>query len=180
MIYKREEELHFNRIWYIVSEESLISELCQHRQERIERVNELRKMRLNEMKVNFAIHEENLFEQIKEDFGQNKGIQHLKSLDIGANYEQIIKAISVMETKPDRVNMKFESFDHKFQICFADKNNFQGMCKLIHKYYYFKQGIVCGNPYERRLTAAFKKKVPGIQIHKINLNASESESVRDT
>ena len=88
-----------------------------------------------------------------------------------------------MDSKPDRVNMKFESFDHKFQICFTDKSNFEGMCKLIHKYYYFRQGIIYGNIYQRRVTAKFKKQMfeaKTVLLNKIMINNSTVDSNRET
>ena len=65
----------------------------------------------------------------------------MKSFDIYDNFESFVKASKIIKDKPSRINMKFETFDYRFSICFADHNAFESICKLVNNYYEYRKHI---------------------------------------
>jgi len=78
---------------------------------------------------------------MRNEFFKEKKFEYFASFNIQNNYKQYIKACSIIKDKPNRINMKFETFDRKFSICFVDSAKFEGICKLIYNYYEFRKEI---------------------------------------
>jgi hypothetical protein len=83
------------------------------------------------LEVEIMLHEQRLVEEIREEFCNKKQWDYVKSFDMVRNYSQIIEAAKIIKDKPSRVFMKFETFDHKFSICFVESKNFSMLCGLI-------------------------------------------------
>ena len=64
-----------------------------------------------------------------------------QSLELSNNFKQIIQSSNVIQDKPERVNMKFETFDCKFSIHFIDQTIFQDAIILIRKFYGYRYQI---------------------------------------
>ena len=64
--------------------------------------------------------------------------QYKLSFAIEKNFDQVIKASKVIRDKPERVNIKFETFDNKFSIHFIDSSIFKDAVTLIRMFYGYK------------------------------------------
>ena len=59
-------------------------------------------------------------------------LNQVESFDIAENFSQILECCKVIRTKPDQVNIKFETHDYKYLVCFVQNHKFNDMCKMIH------------------------------------------------
>jgi hypothetical protein len=80
-------------------------------------------------------------EEMREEFCNHKQWAYMQSFNIGSNYGQILEAAKIIRDKPNRILMKFETFDHKFSVCFVDNSKFMGLCELIKNYYNYRRQI---------------------------------------
>ena len=67
-----------------------------------------------------------------------QSFDHLLSFDINKNFGHFIKASLVIKDKPERVNMKFQSFDFKFAIHYIDRSIFNDAILLVRNFYGFR------------------------------------------
>lgn len=86
-------------------------------------------------------------DEMREEFWNHKQYDYMKSFDIAKNYKQILEAARIIKDKPSRVLMKFETFDHKFSICFTESKKFNWLCGLIKNYNHYLK-IITKNEFE--------------------------------
>ena len=67
-----------------------------------------------------------------------QSFDHLLSFDMNNNFSNFIKASLVIKDKPERVHMKFETYDYKFAIHFIDRSIFNDAILLIRNFYGFR------------------------------------------
>ena len=67
-----------------------------------------------------------------------QSFDHLLSFDIKQNYNNFIKSSFVIKDKPERVNMKFQSFDYKFALHYIDRSIFNDAIILIRNFYGYR------------------------------------------
>lgn len=61
---------------------------------------------------------------MRKSIKKNMQFDYMHSFNISKNYDQLLKAGKLIIDKPDAINIKFETFDRKFSICFADDTVF--------------------------------------------------------
>jgi hypothetical protein len=144
------EGLNIIEMKYEVNEKDFQAEVCLNDPEKIKKISNIRVMNFGHHKIHFTLHEQKLVDEMRENFKKNKQFDYMKSFNLGNNFEQLVKACSKIIDKPSRINMKFETFDRKFSICFADSTVFEAICKLVHNYYQFFK--------RNRTTVKFMKK----------------------
>ena len=67
-----------------------------------------------------------------------QSFDHLFSFDIKQNFSSFIKSSQVIKDKPERVNMKFQSFDYKFALHYIDRSIFNDAIILIRNFYGYR------------------------------------------
>lgn len=107
-------------IKFEVSDDVFLNEVCMNNPEKETKINELRVMRFGHHKIWFNIHEQQVLQQIKESTQKRKRFEFMLSFNIGDNFDQFMKACKLIKDKPSAINIKFETFDRKFSVNFAD------------------------------------------------------------
>jgi hypothetical protein len=124
------EGLKIQQITFLATEQDFELDLCRNDPTKIAKISTYREMVFGKKEqVVFKIHEERLMAEMRNEFKENK-FEYMRSFSIRDNFNHIIKAAECIQDKPDRIDMKFETFDRKFTICFVDKSTFAKLCEL--------------------------------------------------
>ena len=59
---------------------------------------------------------------------------YLPSFDIYYNYRQIMKTTSQIIYKRSRTNIKFVTFDYKYQFAFSKRKQVKDFCDIVKNY----------------------------------------------
>ena len=60
--------------------------------------------------------------------------EHLESFNIYKNYRQLIETASMVKYKKERTEMKFETWDSKYQVTFARRTNINDFQDILKEY----------------------------------------------
>lgn len=72
--------------------------------------------------------------KMREELHGEVNFDFITSFQVSRNFHQVIKACKNVVNKPTRINMKFETHDKKFQICFIEKSSFKKFAAFIVRY----------------------------------------------
>lgn len=67
-----------------------------------------------------------------------QSFDHLYSFDMKKNFRNFVKSGLIIQDKPERVNMKFQTFDFKFAIHYIDRSIFNDAILIIRNFYGFR------------------------------------------
>jgi len=99
-------------------------------------------MKMKNLPISVRIYEKEYVDTAKIELDGESEYEHIKSFDIKKNFERIIIASKKISSKPSRISIKFETFDHRFQIQYMDKAIFQDAISLIRSFYTYRKQIL--------------------------------------
>ena len=105
-------------------------------------MNKLRPMRFKDLEVTIRSYNHQYFEDLRLEFNQYNIFEHYPSFNIKKNYNQIMHASKLIIQKPERIEMKFETYDHKFQITIIEKRHFKKLLVFTMRYAEFKRNLI--------------------------------------
>lgn len=178
---ENEDQIHFDGggmnildINFEVSEQQFLDELCLGDEEKILKINDLRVMHFGHHNIWFNIHEQQVLQEIKESTKKMKQFEFMLSFNIGDNFDHFMKACKMIRDKPSAINIKFETFDRKFSVNFAEFKEFKNICKLVQNYNDFIKTI---RRLHRASLARFDSN--GIEINNTSLTSRQPEQPED-
>ena len=98
-------------------------------------------MVMNNLDILFRNYEKEYIDGAKIELDGPPIFDHISSFDIGNNFGRLMIASKIISSKPNRVSMKFETYDHKFQIQYIDSDIFKDAILLIRTFYTYRQQI---------------------------------------
>lgn len=141
---QKEKDLEYiKEIHFEVNEENFIMELCNNDQKKKDMIKSLKYLIFGSHKISFKVNEMQLLLNDLRNTGNSHwedDFNYMDSFELEKNFEQLVKACDAIKDKPTRINIKFETFDRKFSIYFADTRAFTQICRQLNSYklYIFK------------------------------------------
>ena len=71
-------------------------------------------MNFNNHKIKVRNYEKDYLDESKLKLDGNPNFDHISSFNLRNNFERLLIASEIISSKPNRLSMKFETFDHKF------------------------------------------------------------------
>ena len=102
-----------------------------------------RQLKFKNLLIGMDSYQSKIFYQMRMAvYGEDNIFNHMTSFNLAKNFKSILKATNRIMSKPDRHDLKFETFDKNFLLTFTDRQTFLGFKDFLAGYKEYRLNLI--------------------------------------